>query len=316
MPRGADSPAATPSGGRPPSCRRSGRGVRPGRSALPGPPRSGRPNRCGFRSRGRPRRGTLAAPSTLLRAARAWPRAAGDRPGGGFSANFVRSATSSGVRRRDSPDDRPRSVTRPIRVRTSSRTPWPSRASTRRTWRLRPSRIVTSTSDRDLPPLRRRTRAPPVLPSDKYTPRTSRRISSPVTWPATVARYVLGTSNRGWARRLANSPSLVMRSAPRESASSRPTGNRRARDWRMKSIGRGRPDGSRFVHTTPSGLLKSQYSGRSGRSRDPSSRTSCASGSALAPGSATTRPSTVTRPAAMISSQALREATPARARSF
>ena len=233
-----------------------------------------------------------------------------------MSGNRRRYSISSSVSCRDWPSDSPRRLIRPMRVRTSSVTLCPSRANTRRIWRFRPSRSVISRSDRMRPRFTTRTWAGRVRPSARYTPRISRRTTSGVAQPSTVATYVLGASYRGWVSRLAKSPSLVMRSRPLDSVSSRPTENSRARVCGMRSIGRRRPAGSKFVQTTPLGLLSIQYSGRSGRRRDPSRRTSCVVGSALVPSWMTVCPSTVTRPSRMMASQALREATPARARSF
>jgi len=81
-------------------------------------------------------------------------------------------------------------------------------------------------------------------PSAKYTPRRSRTTSCPVTRPATVARYVFGTSYLGCASRFASAPSFVITRRPLESASSRPTGKSLAFVSRTKSTARVRPAGS------------------------------------------------------------------------
>ena len=112
---------------------------------------------------------------------RTWPT------GGGVSGIFRRYSNSSGISRRDCPTLRPRRLIRPILVRTRSRTGCPRRASMRRTWRFRPSRIVTSTMDRIRARLMMRTWLPRVRPSERCTPLMIRRTSPGVTSPATVA---------------------------------------------------------------------------------------------------------------------------------
>jgi len=113
---------------------------------------------------------------------------------GGVSGNFLRYSTSSGIRRRARPTPTPLKVSRPMRMRMRSRTLCERRASMRRAWRLRPSRRVTSSIERCRLCRTSRTCAGRVRPSASQMPRRSRRMSSFVTSPATMATYVFGTS--------------------------------------------------------------------------------------------------------------------------
>ena len=78
-------------------------------------------------------------------------------------------------------------------------------------------------------------------------------------WPATWTSYVFSTPWRGCVRPLASSPSLVTMISPSLDMSSRPTQYARGASGGIRSITRGRPEGSLDVETTPSGLLTAKY---------------------------------------------------------
>ena len=132
---------------------------------------------------------------------------------------------------------------------------------------------------------------------------------------ATVARYVLGTSNDGCINRCASSPSLVSSIRPSVSASSRPTWNSflfpRTR-CSTRSPTHGLPRSSDIVECIPRGLLIAKCTRVSSTvTRAPSTRITDASGSTRVPSSVTIRSSTSTRPSRIIFSATRRDAIPA-----
>ena len=169
---------------------------------------------------------------------------------------LFKAASSSVVKSRDLPGSSGPSISGPTRVRRSRKIGKPTVSAMRRTWRLRPSRIVKRS--KASAPLRRiiLTRAGAVMrvsPSS-MTPSRSFCICSGVGCPRTHASYSFSTSWLGCIMRCARSPSLVKRISPSLSKSSRPTGYTRG------SLGTspttvGRPCGSLTVETTPTGLL-------------------------------------------------------------
>ena len=162
--------------------------------------------------------------------------------------------TSSVVSSRHSPGFSRRSVSGPMRTRTSRRTGWPTASHILRICRLRPSWMAI----RSTPGEGWVTFAGAVTPSSRATPSRSVRMASGLTLrPAatsTSARYSFSTPIDGWATRLASSPSLVSSRRPSVSASSRPTGNTRGLAGTRSTTVR-RPCVSRAVVTTPAGLL-------------------------------------------------------------
>jgi hypothetical protein len=67
----------------------------------------------------------------------------------------------------------------------------------RRTWRLRPSWMVRSSSDAAGPARTTRTFAGSLRPSSSRIPSMKRFMSSPARRPCTIARYVFSTPKRG-----------------------------------------------------------------------------------------------------------------------
>ncbi len=173
-----------------------------------------------------------------------------DRPGGRAPA-LASAPTSEGSSSRHPPGSSPSSVRPAYPDRCSAVTGWPTAASIRLTWCLRPSWRTSSTR----PKPRRRARAGAVRPSSSSTPSRSRCSASSPGSPSTSATYVFSTPYRGWASRWASCPSFVSRSAPVVSASSRPTGTTRG-SCGTSSTTVGRPCGSLAVVTTPAGLCR------------------------------------------------------------
>ena len=181
------------------------------------------------------------------------PSQAGARPAG----RRARRAVSS---RELADSEAARAATGPIAVRVSRRTGWPTWSSSRRTIRLRPSWMTSSTIDRAR---RRAARRSTILAAttvdravvERRRPSSSCLSVALVTSPSTSATYVLSTSYDGCAMRWAKSPSLVSRISPEVSVSSRPTWKSRSgrsatrsdRVRRPSRVGHRRDDAARLV---------------------------------------------------------------------
>src|SRR6266536_1399288 len=152
-------------------------------------------------------------------------------------------------------------------------------------------------------------------PSSRPIPSVSCRMALRDTAPVTSTRYSFSTPWDGCWSRLARAPSLVRRSKPSDSRSSRPTGNTRG-PFGMNSARDLVACGSRIVLVTPLGLFSAKYrsSGCAGTGTL-STVIRSTRGSTRSPSRANRRP-TRTRPCSISSSAFRLEPYPARASVF
>ncbi len=143
----------------------------------------------------------------------------GDSELGVSAAALRRRSTSCGRSSRQRPTFSVESLIGPIATRLRCVTGWPTASHIFRTWRLRPSRIVTtsvaslaSRAVRQQPDVGRSVRRPSMT-----SPRESRARSRSSGTPSTRASYTRATPWRGCVRRAARSPSLVRSSNPSDS---------------------------------------------------------------------------------------------------
>src|SRR6266545_3468723 len=152
-------------------------------------------------------------------------------------------------------------------------------------------------------------------PSSRPIPSVSCRMALRDTAPVTATRYSFSTPWDGCWSRLARAPSLVRRSKPSDSRSSRPTGNTRG-PFGMNSARDLVACGSRIVLVTPLGLFSAKYRSRGcAGTGTPSTVIRSTRGSTRSPSRANRRP-TRTRPCSISSSAFRLEPYPARASVF